>query len=142
MPPLDSVLVADFTWYLPGPFASRALLRLGARLVHVEPPAGARVVPRGPAAGEPMRSMMPAWDEAINAGKESVVADLKTEAGLALANGICARADVVLDGFRPGALDPLGGRVPESAVLCAITGFGAGNRHEARARATTSTTSA
>src|SRR3954451_6818480 len=122
MPALDSVLVADFTWYLPGPFASRELLRLGARVGHIESPAG-----------DPMRAMMPAWDEAINAGKESVVADLKTEEGLALANGICARADVVLDGFRPGVLDRLGVRVPESAVLCAITGFGAGNRHEARA---------
>lgn len=122
MAPLTGILVADFTWYLPGPFASRELLRLGARVVRIEPPGG-----------EPHRAAAPAWHDAINAGKESVECDLKTAEGLALANGICARADVVLDGFRPGVLDRLGVVVPETAVLCAITGFGAGNRHEARA---------
>ena len=116
------MLVVDFTWYLPGPFASRELLRLGARVVHVEPPQG-----------DPMRPTAPAWHDAVNAGKESVVCDLKTEAGLALANALCARADAVLDGFRPGVLDRLGVVVPETAVLCAVTGFGGGNRHELRA---------
>jgi crotonobetainyl-CoA:carnitine CoA-transferase CaiB-like acyl-CoA transferase len=122
VPALSDTLVADFTWYLPGPFASRELARLGARVVRIEPPEG-----------DPMRSTTPDWHDAINAGKESVVADLKTPEGLALANGICARADVALDGFRPGVLERLGVVVPETAVLCAITGFGAGNRHERRA---------
>jgi alpha-methylacyl-CoA racemase len=119
---LSDTLVADFTWYLPGPFASRELARLGARVVKIEPPEG-----------DPMRPTAPAWHDAVNAGKESVVCDLKTEDGLALANGLCARADVVLDGFRPGVLDRLGVAVPGSAVLCSITGFGTGNRHERRA---------
>jgi crotonobetainyl-CoA:carnitine CoA-transferase CaiB-like acyl-CoA transferase len=116
------MLVVDFTWYLPGPFASRELARLGARVVRVEP-----------SEGDPMRSTAPAWHDAVNAGKESVVCDLKTDAGLALANALCSRADVVLDGFRPGVLDRLGLAVPETAVLCSVTGFGAGNRHERRA---------
>jgi crotonobetainyl-CoA:carnitine CoA-transferase CaiB-like acyl-CoA transferase len=90
-------------------------------VVHVEPPQG-----------DPMRPTAPAWHDAVNAGKESVVCDLKTEAGLALANALCARADAVLDGFRPGVLDRLGVVVPETAVLCAVTGFGEGNRHELR----------
>ena len=81
-----------------------------------------------------MRPTAPAWHDAVNAGKESVVCDLKTEAGLALANALCARADVVLDGFRPGVLDRLGARsCRTTAVLCSVTGFGAGNRHEQRA---------
>ncbi len=122
MQPLTGTLVVDFTWYLPGPFASRELARLGARVVRIEPPEG-----------DPMRPTAPAWHDAVNAGKESVVCDLKTEAGLALANALCARADVVLEGFRPGVLDRLGVRVPEAAVLCSITGFGVGNRHEQRA---------
>jgi alpha-methylacyl-CoA racemase len=116
------MLVVDFTWYLPGPFASRELARLGARIVRIEPPEG-----------DPMRPTAPAWHDAVNAGKESVVCDLKTEAGLALANALCARAEVVLEGFRPGVLDRLGVLVPEAAVLCSITGFGVGNRHEQRA---------
>jgi alpha-methylacyl-CoA racemase len=115
------MLVVDFTWYLPGPFASRELARLGARVVRIEPPEG-----------DPMRSTAPAWHDAVNAGKESIVCDLKTDAGLALANGVCARADAVLDGFRPGVLRRLGVAVPETAVLCSVTGFGTGNRHELR----------
>ena len=116
------MLVVDFTWYLPGPFASRELLRLGARVVRVEPPEG-----------DPMRSTSPAWHEAVNAGKESVACDLKDETGLALANALCARADVVLDGFRPGVLDRLGLKVPGTSIVCSVTGFGLGNRHEQRA---------
>jgi alpha-methylacyl-CoA racemase len=119
--PLGGMLVVDFTWYLPGAFASRELQRLGARVVRVEPPEG-----------DPMRPTAPAWHDAINAAKESVVCDLKTEPGLLLANALCARADVVLDGFRPGVLERLGVRVPPTAVLCSVTGFGLGNRHERR----------
>ena len=122
MQPLTGTLVVDFTWYLPGPFASRELARLGARVVRIEPPEG-----------DPMRPTAPAWHDAVNAGKESVVCDLKTESGLALANALCGRADVVLEGFRPGVIDRLGVVVPETAVICSITGFGVGNRHEQRA---------
>jgi crotonobetainyl-CoA:carnitine CoA-transferase CaiB-like acyl-CoA transferase len=120
--PLDGVLVVDFTWYLPGPFASRELKRLGARVVRVEPPEG-----------DPMRAAAPAWHDALNAGKESVVCDLKAEPGLAFADALCSRADVVLEGFRPGVLERLGLHVPATAVLCSVTGFGIGNRHERRA---------
>ena len=119
MQPLAGHLVADFTWYLPGPFASRELQRLGARVVRVEPPEG-----------DPMRGATPAWYEAINAGKESVVCDLKADPSLAQA--LCERADVVLEGFRPGVLERFLS-VPATAVFCSITGFGVGNRHERRA---------
>jgi crotonobetainyl-CoA:carnitine CoA-transferase CaiB-like acyl-CoA transferase len=115
--PLAGLLVADFSRYTPGPFASRELLRLGARVVRIEPPEG-----------DPLRAFAPTQDEALNAGKESVLADLKTAEGLALAQGIVDRADIVLDGLRPGVLDRLGVRVPERAVVCAITGFGPGSQ--------------
>jgi alpha-methylacyl-CoA racemase len=117
--PLAGQLVADFTWYLPGPFASRELQQLGARVVRVEPPEG-----------DPMRAATPAWYDAINAGKESVVCDLKADPSLAQA--LCERADVVLEGFRPGVLERFLA-VPATAVFCSITGFGVGNRHEQRA---------
>lgn len=111
---LRGLLVVDFTRYLPGPFASRELMRLGARVVRVETPDG-----------DPLRSVAPAWDDALNAGKESVVWDLDRDPGLGSA--LCARADVVLEGFRPGVADRLGiaaPAVPESVVHCSITGFG------------------
>jgi alpha-methylacyl-CoA racemase len=114
---LRGLLVVDFTRYLPGPFASRELLRLGARVVRVEAPDG-----------DPLRSVAPGWDAALNAGKESVVWDLERDAGLGPA--LAARADVVLEGFRPGVAERLGigaSDLPESVVYCSITGFGAGN---------------
>jgi len=111
--PLAGLLVVDFSRYLPGPFATRELRRLGARVVRIEPPEG-----------DPTRFGTPGWDAAINAGKESVCANLRTDDGLGLANALCTRADVVVDGFRPGVLERLGVRFPERAVVCAITGFG------------------
>jgi crotonobetainyl-CoA:carnitine CoA-transferase CaiB-like acyl-CoA transferase len=117
MLPLDGLLVVDLTRYLPGPYASRELLRLGARVVHVEPPEG-----------DPMRATAPAWHAALNAGKESVVCDLKAEAGLAQA--LIMRADVVLEGFRPGVAERLGvgpESAADTAVYCSITGFGPGD---------------
>ncbi len=123
MQPLDGLLVVDMSRYLPGPFASRELRRLGARVVRLEPPEG-----------DPMRTTAPAWDAALNAGKESVRLDLKAdpEAGREL----CASADVVLESFRPGVAARLGvgpDDLPELVVYCSITGFGLGDRHEQRA---------
>ena len=90
-----------------------------------------------------MRPTAPAWHDAVNAGKESVVCDLKTEAGLALANALCARADVVLDGFRPGVLDRLGrASCPRRAVLCVDHRLRRRATGTSCAPATTSTTSA
>jgi crotonobetainyl-CoA:carnitine CoA-transferase CaiB-like acyl-CoA transferase len=121
--PLAGLLVVDLTRYLPGAFASRELLRLGARVVRLEPPEG-----------DPMRHVAPAWDEALNGGKESVACDLKADP--ALARALLERADIVLEGFRPGVAARLGvgpADVPESVVYCSITGFGAEGPHAARA---------
>jgi alpha-methylacyl-CoA racemase len=111
---LAGILVADFTRYLPGPFASRELLERGARVVRVETPAG-----------DPLRSVAPGWDAALNAGKESVVWDRERDPDLG--PKVCAQADVVLEGFRPGVAHRLGvgpGDVPDTVVYCSITGFG------------------
>ena len=123
MQPLAGTLAVDLTRLLPGAYASRELVRLGARVVRVEGPEG-----------DPMRLTAPAWDDALRAGTESVVCDLKTDSGLARA--LCARADVVLEGFRPGVAERLGigpGDVPESVVYCSITGFGHDPAHARRA---------
>lgn len=112
---LRDVLVVDFTRYLPGPFASRELLRRGARVVRVEAPEG-----------DPLRVVAPGWDAALNAGKESVVWDRERDPGLGPA--LCRRADVVLEGFRPGVAQRLGigpDDVSGSVVYCSVTGFGA-----------------
>jgi alpha-methylacyl-CoA racemase len=112
--PLAGSLVVDLTRYLPGPFASRELRRLGARVVRLEAPGG-----------DPLAELAPAWHEALNAGKESVELDLKAdpEAGREL----CAGADVLLESFRPGVVERLGigpADLPDRVVYCSFTGFG------------------
>jgi len=123
MQSLSGMLVVDFSRYLPGAFASRELLELGARVVCIEPPGG-----------DPMRSTAPAWDAALRAGKESLELDLKQDAAPALE--LMREADVVLESFRPGVASRLGigpEHAPERTVYCSITGFGLGGRHEQRA---------
>ena len=120
MQPLAGHLVVDFTRQLPGPYASRELMRLGARVVKVEPPEG-----------DPMQHGAPAWYDAVNAGKEIVTWDAAS--GSPVAQELCDEADVILDGFRPGVFERLGLVIPDTAVVCAITGFGDEGRHaEAR----------
>ncbi len=121
--PLAGTLVVELARYLPGAYAGRELLRLGARVVRVEAPEG-----------DPMRQGAPAWDRALRAGKESVTCDLRDDA--AFARALCSRADVVLEGFRPGVAARLGvgpDDVPRTTVYCSITGFGVTGRHAQRA---------
>jgi crotonobetainyl-CoA:carnitine CoA-transferase CaiB-like acyl-CoA transferase len=114
MRPLTGVTVADLTRYLPGPFASRELLRLGARVVKIEPPEG-----------DPAATTNQSAYRALNDGKEIVSWDARAEPPPA----VLAEADVVLEGFRPGVWERLGVELPETTILCSITGFGADGPH-------------
>ena len=109
MPALAGVTVADLTRNLPGPFASRELQRLGARVVKIEP--------RG---GDPMKAAAPGWYAALNEGKEIVDWNSRNEA--------LAEARVVLEGFRPGVFEGLDVQTRPDAIVCSITGFGADSR--------------
>jgi crotonobetainyl-CoA:carnitine CoA-transferase CaiB-like acyl-CoA transferase len=114
---MQRLLVVDLTRYLPGAFAGAELLRLGARVVRVERPGG-----------DPMRATAAEWHDALNAGKESVDWEL--------AQPLLARADVVLESFRPGVAEELGvgpDAAPAIAVYCSITGFGDDGPHAGRA---------
>jgi crotonobetainyl-CoA:carnitine CoA-transferase CaiB-like acyl-CoA transferase len=116
--PLAGILVADLTRYLPGPFASRELVRLGARVVRIEAPAG-----------DPVRDVAPEWDARLNAGKESVVWDRDRDPELG--RELCRRADVVLVAFRPGVAERMGvgaDDMPERVIHCSLTGFGPDDR--------------
>jgi alpha-methylacyl-CoA racemase len=116
--PLAGLLVVDLTRYLPGPFGSRELMRLGARVTRLLPPGG-----------DPLQELAPAWHEALNEGKETVELDLKAEPQRGRA--LCAEADVVLESFRPGVVERLGigpAQLPERVVYCSFTGFGLGDQ--------------
>ena len=92
--PLLGVNVVDFGQYIAGPAVAMMLADLGATVVHVDPPAG------------------PMWDNPANAilnrNKLSVRIDLKTDEGLAQAKQLINRADIVIEGFRPGVMSRLG----------------------------------
>jgi crotonobetainyl-CoA:carnitine CoA-transferase CaiB-like acyl-CoA transferase len=85
-------------------------LRLGARVVKIEPPDG-----------DPARATSHGAYEALNAGKEIVSWDARSEPPPA----VLVEADVVLEGFRPGVWERLGIELPATTILCSITGFGA-----------------
>jgi alpha-methylacyl-CoA racemase len=111
--PLSGILVVDLTRYLPGPYASAELVRLGARVVRLEAPGG-----------DPLRRTAPGWHAHLNHGKESVVCDM-TESP-ALGQALCRSADVVLEGFRPGVAERLGvgpDDLPPGVVYLSIRGF-------------------
>lgn len=118
MPPLTGTTVADLTRYLPGPFASRELQRLGARVVKIEPPDG-----------DPSRTASPGWYRALNDGKEVIGWDARSEPP----PSVLLDADVVLEGFRPGVWERLGVELPPSTILCSITGFGTDGPHALQA---------
>jgi len=124
--PLRGLLVADFSRVLAGPFATMMLADLGARVVKVE----------RPHVGDDSRGYGPflagrsLYFARVNRGKESVALDLTEPADRRVALGLAARADVVVENFRPGVMDRLGlGWQQLSAghpelVYCSISGFG------------------
>lgn len=127
--PLDGVLVADFSRVLAGPLATMTLADLGATVVKVE----------RPGRGDDTRSWGPPWSqtsssyfESVNRSKLSVTLELSDPADLALARELARRADVLVENFKPGALDALGlgyqqvGAANPGIVYCSVTGFGSG----------------
>ncbi len=124
--PLAGVRVLDFTTVVSGPLCTQVLGDLGADVVKVEAPRGDSARRMGP----PFRAGLgPVWVQ-FNRNKRAVVIDLQQPAGVAVARQIAARADVVVENFRPGVADRLGvgyavlaGENPR-LVYAAISGFG------------------
>src|SRR5690348_1338181 len=122
--PLSDLLVVDFSRVLAGPFATMMLADLGARVIKVERPDG----------GDDSRSYGPFLDDRsvyfarVNRGKESVALSLKDPADLALVRAMVARADVLVENFRPGVMERLGLGPAECLALnpglvyCSISG--------------------
>ena len=92
--PLSHIRVLDFGHYLAGPMVGMMLADLGAEVIRIDPPGG-------PLWRDPAFDM-------LSRGKRSLVLDLKTEAGRQTALDMIARADVVIDNFRPGVMARLG----------------------------------
>ncbi|WP_181782545.1 CaiB/BaiF CoA transferase family protein [Pseudonocardia pini] len=112
MGPLEGITVIDLSRLAPGPYGTMLLADLGADVVTV----------LGGRAGIPAL--------ALRRGKREIVLDLKSEAGRAALHGLVRRADVLVEGFRPGAAERMGAGYEELSALnpglvyCSVTGYG------------------
>ena len=97
------IRVVDFTQVMAGPFCTRLLADVGAEVLKIEPPEGDAMRGR-----PPLRDGESAYFGTLNAGKRSVMLDLKTEDGRRDAFCLARSADVVVENFRPGVMARLG----------------------------------
>lgn len=126
MAPLGGITVLDLTHVLAGPYCSHTLQDLGAKIIKVE----------RPGTGDDTRAFPPftqgnsAYFAALNAGKQSIALDLKSPTDRGILDRLLARADVVLENYRPGVMERLGygwetlhARHPR-LIYGAVSGFG------------------
>jgi formyl-CoA transferase/CoA:oxalate CoA-transferase len=102
--PLTGLTVLDFSHALAGPYCSMLMAAYGARVIKIESPDG----DIGRTWGPPFHGEDASYFVGLNSGKESVAVDLKTGEGLAACRELAARADIVLENFRPGTMNRLG----------------------------------
>jgi crotonobetainyl-CoA:carnitine CoA-transferase CaiB-like acyl-CoA transferase len=122
--PLKGIQIVEFTHMVMGPAVGAILVDLGADVIRVEP-----------VGGDPTRELRGSgagYFPMYNRNKKSICLDLKDPRGLDVAKRLCARADVVIENFRTGAMDKLGlGYEALSAdnprlIYCSEKGFLAG----------------
>ncbi|RAY16945.1 CoA transferase [Actinomadura craniellae] len=124
---LEHITVVDFTRVLAGPTCTRMLADAGARVIKIE----------RPGTGDDTRQMGPFASDGTseyyrfaNLGKESIALNLKDPGDLRLTKAMIAKADVVVENFRPGVMAKLGLDPAELVqenprlIVCSISGFG------------------
>ena len=124
--PLAGLLVADFSRILAGPYCTMLLADLGATVVKVEGPAGDDTRTWVP----PERDGVSTYYLAINRNKRSVTMDFKDDRDRVLAQELAARADILIENFKPGGLARFGLDYPTvsarnpAIIYASISGFG------------------
>lgn len=124
--PLAGIQILDLTHVLAGPFCSMTLADLGAHVIKVE----------RPGTGDDTRAFPPfakgksAYFAALNHGKKSIALDLKSDSDRDIFERLLARADVILENYRPGVMERLGygwddlhAQFPR-LIYGAVSGFG------------------
>src|ERR671924_1240508 len=102
--PLSGIVVVDLSRILAGPYCTLLMAEMGARVIKVEPPKG----------GDDARAYGPfvkgksTYFASVNRGKESIALDLKSEGDRAIFEKVLAKADVIVENFRPGTMEKLG----------------------------------
>ena len=103
-PPLDGIDVLDFSHALAGPYCTMLMAAYGAHVVKVEGPEG----DIGRTWGPPFHGEDAAYFVGLNSGKQSLAVDLKTPEGLEVCRKLAAKADILVENFRPGTMNRLG----------------------------------
>jgi crotonobetainyl-CoA:carnitine CoA-transferase CaiB-like acyl-CoA transferase len=117
---LAGIRVLDLTRLLPGAAATAYLVQHGAEVIKIEQPG----------VGDYGRTLNPRVFAKTNAGKKSVVLDLKDERGRETLRALARTADVLIEGFRPGVMARLSlhydtlRAVNERLIYCSLSGFG------------------
>jgi crotonobetainyl-CoA:carnitine CoA-transferase CaiB-like acyl-CoA transferase len=128
--PLRGLVVLDLTRVLAGPYCTRMLADLGARVVKIERPGEGDETRRAPHQLEAGRDDQSTYFARINAGKESVAVDMARPDGREVVLDLARHADVLVENFAPGVADRLGcgweavRAVKPDLVYCSISGFG------------------
>jgi CoA:oxalate CoA-transferase len=124
--PLAGVVVADFTSLVAGPWCTRLLADCGAEVIKIEAAGDGDILRLSP----PIEGGISRVWAHFNCGKRSIALDLKSAEGLDLARRIVAKADVLVENYRPGVMARLGLDYPTVAqanpgiVYCSVSGFG------------------
>src|ERR1700691_2067737 len=103
-PPLDGIMVLDFTHALAGPYCTMLMATYGANVIKVEEPEHGDM---GRAWGPPFQGDDSAYFVGLNSGKKSLAIDLKTPEGLETCRKLAAIADIVIENCRPGTMNRL-----------------------------------
>jgi len=130
MLPLKGVRVIDLTSVLAGPFCGYQLARMGAEVIKVENPKGGDLARRLGADPAMAQQLMGLSFVAVNACKQSVAIDLKSQRGKEIFLDLVAQSDVVLENFRPKVMHRLSLDYPvlsarnPRVIYCSLSGFG------------------
>ena len=127
--PFAGVKILDFTRVLAGPYGSYQLALLGADVIKVESREGDDMRFGNRANDWEKRGLAAPW-VSVNAGKRSITLDLKKPKAIEVIKRLTAKADVVMENFRPGVMDNLGighetlRAINPKLIYCAVSGFG------------------
>ena len=127
--PLSGLIVVDMSQFLSGPYCSLRLMDLGARVIKIERPDGGDLSRRLYLSDTEIGGDSTIF-HAINRAKESFAVDLKDESDLKALRGLLARADVMIQNFRPGVIQRLGldyehvRTINPRLVYASISGYG------------------
>lgn len=127
-PPLDGVVVLDFTRVLAGPWAALSLADLGARVIKIEHPKGGDDTRRYDVL--PGDSGEAAYFLSVNRNKESLALDIADDAGKAVVRRLVEKADILIENFRPDVMTRQGlgyadlATINPKLVYCSVSGYG------------------